>query len=205
MVAASPPPPGGAGNEMEVLRRGTIAPVGNLRIEEAVPPKERNRPAASRARRSSTARTRFLGHAAELGAQVGGATGAGGEAPKILVRQDASEQVWIDVWQDEPTSPDRHYLVKFARETPSVTGSSSAPSTSTTGRWRSWGSTPSRRRDVAGGRAVRSQPLAAPLRRDAPGRSRGAVGTGVDLLARSEATPARASPTNRCSRRCARS
>ena len=32
--------PAGAASELEILRRGTIAPVGNLRIEEAVPPKD---------------------------------------------------------------------------------------------------------------------------------------------------------------------
>jgi serine/threonine-protein kinase HipA len=101
-------------NELEVLRRGTVAPIGNLRIEEAVPPRiadPRRFPRQAVIEREHG----FLDHAAELGAQVGGATGAGGEAPKILVRLDASDQVWIDLWQDEPTSPDRHYLVKFAR------------------------------------------------------------------------------------------
>lgn len=104
----------GAANELEVLRRGTIAPVGNLRIEEAVPPKEgppRRFPRQAVIDRENG----FLDYAADVGAQVGGATGAGGDAPKLLVRQDASQQVWIDVWQDEPTNPDRHYLVKFAR------------------------------------------------------------------------------------------
>lgn len=101
-------------NEFEVLRRGTTAPIGNLRIEESVPPKvgsPRRFPRQAVIEREHA----FLDYAAELGAQVGGATGAGGEAPKILVRLDASEQVWIDVWQDEPTTPDLHYLVKFSR------------------------------------------------------------------------------------------
>jgi serine/threonine-protein kinase HipA len=101
-------------SELEVLSRGTIAPVGNLRIEQAVPPKEA--PPRRFPRQAVIDREHeFLDFAADVGAQVGGATGAGGDAPKLLVRQDASQQVWIDVWQDEPTNPDRHYLVKFAR------------------------------------------------------------------------------------------
>jgi serine/threonine-protein kinase HipA len=103
-----------AASELDVLSRGTVAPVGNLRIEQAVPPKDgspRRFPRQAVIEREHG----FLDHAAEVGAQVGGATGAGGDAPKLLLRQDASQQVWIDVWQDEPMNPDRHYLVKFAR------------------------------------------------------------------------------------------
>lgn len=100
--------------EFEVMRRGTIAPVGNVRIEEAIP--EKKEPPRRFARRAVVEREHaFLDHAADLGAQVGGATGAGGDSPKLLLRQDAAEQVWIDVWQDEPSNADRHYLVKFAR------------------------------------------------------------------------------------------
>lgn len=57
----------------------------------------------------------FIAWAAEHGAQVGGATGAGGDSPKLLLRTDPDGQVWIDVWQDEPENPASHVLVKFAR------------------------------------------------------------------------------------------
>lgn len=57
----------------------------------------------------------FIAWAAEHGAQVGGATGAGGDSPKLLLRKDPDGQVWIDVRQDEPENPASHVLVKFAR------------------------------------------------------------------------------------------
>ena len=106
--------PSSPSSETEVLRRGTIAPIGNLRIAEAVPPKREPPPRFGR-RALIERESDFLQWAAEHGAQVGGATGAGGESPKVLVRCDAEDRVWIDVWQDEPELPDRHYLVKFAR------------------------------------------------------------------------------------------
>ncbi len=106
--------PAGAASELEILRRGTIAPVGNLRIEEAVPPKDQ--PPLRFPKQQVVDREHgFLDHAADHGAQVGGATGAGGDGPKVLLRLNDANEVWIDAWQDEPTNPDRHYLVKFAR------------------------------------------------------------------------------------------
>ncbi|WP_240454212.1 HipA domain-containing protein [Halomonas sp. NO4] len=50
-----------------------------------------------------------------MGAVSGGATGAGGEAPKLLLRCTTDDQVWIDTWQDDPRCADAHYLVKFPR------------------------------------------------------------------------------------------
>lgn len=104
--------------DSELLRRGTIAPVGNLRIREAVPP----RPAgnALEALRFPIAdvlerHTDFLEYAQQMGAASGGATGAGGEAPKLLVRRTPGDEVWIDTWQDDAITPDAHYLVKFPR------------------------------------------------------------------------------------------
>jgi serine/threonine-protein kinase HipA len=103
-----------AASDFEVLRQGTIAPVGNLRIEEAVPAKKE--PPKRFPRQAVIDREHdFIEYAASAGVQVGGATGAGGDSPKLLLRCDDTEQVWIDVWQDDPACPDGHYLVKFAR------------------------------------------------------------------------------------------
>lgn len=101
-------------SEFELLRRGTVAPIGNMRIAESVPENletPRRFPAEAVVHREHD----FLAWAAEHGAQVGGATGAGGESPKLLLRQDADDQVWIDVGQNEPDHSARHVLVKFAR------------------------------------------------------------------------------------------
>ncbi|KAA0014631.1 type II toxin-antitoxin system HipA family toxin [Billgrantia pellis] len=104
--------------DSELLRHGTIAPVGNLRIKEAVP----ERPTRSRLEQHRFSledvverHTDFLEYAQQMGAASGGATGAGGEAPKLLVRCDQQDRIWIDTWQDDSTNTDLHYLVKFPR------------------------------------------------------------------------------------------
>ncbi|QAT83018.1 hypothetical protein EJ065_1415 [Corallococcus coralloides] len=101
-------------SDFEILRHGTIAPVGNLRIEESVPEK-RAHPKRFPRQAVIDREHAFIEYAVNAGAQVGGATGAGGDSPKLLLRCDDTEQVWIDVWQDDLACPDRHYLVKFAR------------------------------------------------------------------------------------------
>ncbi|QOR39013.1 type II toxin-antitoxin system HipA family toxin [Billgrantia diversa] len=104
--------------DSELLRHGTIAPVGNLRIKEAVP----ERPPGTRLEQHRFSledvverHTDFLEYAQQMGAASGGATGAGGEAPKLLVRCDEQDRIWIDTWQDDLTNRDDHYLVKFPR------------------------------------------------------------------------------------------
>ncbi|SDL07733.1 serine/threonine-protein kinase HipA [Modicisalibacter muralis] len=104
--------------DAELLRQGTIAPVGNLRIRESLPTpsvgsglRERRFPMSDVVERN----TDFLEYAQQMGAASGGATGAGGEAPKLLVRRTPEDHVWIDTWQDDPTNPDDHFLVKFPR------------------------------------------------------------------------------------------
>jgi serine/threonine-protein kinase HipA len=104
--------------DAELLARGTIAPVGNLRIKEAVPDSsarevlgERRFPMQSVVERDVD----FLEYAQQMGAASGGATGAGGEAPKLLLRLAEDEQVWIDTWQDDCLRPDLPMLVKFPR------------------------------------------------------------------------------------------
>lgn len=104
--------------DFELLRRGTIAPTGNLRIKEALPTLPPNSLLADL--RFALAdvvdrQTDFIEYAQQMGAVSGGATGAGGEAPKLLLRCSAQDEIWIDTFQDEYTCPDRHYLVKFPR------------------------------------------------------------------------------------------
>jgi len=102
------------GSDLHLLKQGTVAPVGNLRIAESLPPNlgsPRRFPAEAVIEREHD----FIAWAAENGAQVGGATGAGGDSPKLLLRKDPDGQVWIDVRQDEPENPASHVLVKFAR------------------------------------------------------------------------------------------
>jgi serine/threonine-protein kinase HipA len=101
-------------SDVRLLQQGTAAPIGNLRIAEAVPPRTQT-PRRFPAQAVIDREHDFLEWAAEQGAQVGGATGAGGDSPKILLRREADGQVWLDVWQDEPEATAAHVLVKFAR------------------------------------------------------------------------------------------
>ncbi|WIG94178.1 HipA domain-containing protein [Myxococcus sp. SDU36] len=106
--------PDEAASDIDILWQGTIAPIGNLRLEEAVPTRKEP-PQRFPLQAVINGEHAFIEYAASAGEQVGGATGAGGDSPKLLLRCDDTNQVWIDVWQDDPACPDRHYLVKFAR------------------------------------------------------------------------------------------
>lgn len=101
-----------------LLEKGTIAPVGNLRIKEALPPIHPESTLHLRKFSLSDVADRdtdFLEYAQQMGAISGGATGAGGEAPKLLIRLSPDQNVWIDTYQQSFNEPDQHYLVKFPR------------------------------------------------------------------------------------------
>ncbi|WP_026960679.1 type II toxin-antitoxin system HipA family toxin [Aliagarivorans taiwanensis] len=107
-----------AEQDFELLKHGTTAPVGNLRILESLPPEDPDPHAMARTFRVEEVKERatdFLEYAQRLGAAAGGATGAGGEAPKLLLRCTNNGNVWIDSYQDDPTNLDSFYLVKYPR------------------------------------------------------------------------------------------
>lgn len=106
--------PDASSSDYPLLRQGTLAPVGNLRVAESVPVKTQS-PRRFSLQDVVDREQAFLAWAADHGAQVEGASGAGGDSPKLLLRRDADDRVWIDVWQDEPDNPASHVLVKFAR------------------------------------------------------------------------------------------
>ncbi|WP_343551232.1 HipA domain-containing protein [Pantoea sp.] len=104
--------------DFALLKAGTIAPVGNLRIKESLPQLPANSQLKSRrfpAEWAIERDTDFLEYAQQMGAASGGATGAGGEAPKLLLRRNSNSEVWIDTWQDDPLNQDTAYLVKYPR------------------------------------------------------------------------------------------
>lgn len=104
--------------DVQLLAKGTIAPVGNLRIKDALPEKPANSQLTSMRFSLADVVERqhdFLEYAQAMGAASGGATGAGGEAPKLLVRASRNDEIWIDTWQDDAHNTDQHYLVKFPR------------------------------------------------------------------------------------------
>lgn len=104
--------------DYRLLEQGTIAPIGNLRIRQSLPDlPEGSGMQQQRFQVNDVVErdTDFLAYAQEMGAASGGATGAGGEAPKLLVRCSSSQQIWIDTFQDDLTTTDDHFLVKFPR------------------------------------------------------------------------------------------
>jgi serine/threonine-protein kinase HipA len=104
---------------LEVFRRGTGAPVGHIRILESVLDIGAREPVTFEREDVVRLTADFMEEASRAGVAVGGATGAGGDAPKLLLRQDpVSGRVWIDPQQQHHAGfrPDDDYVfVKFAR------------------------------------------------------------------------------------------
>lgn len=99
-----------------LLKHGTLSPVGNLRIKESLP--EYNPLAEKIFFTIEDVKNRagdFLDYAQQRGAAAGGATGAGGEAPKLLLRCSQEQQIWIDTYQNDTANRDIPYLVKYPR------------------------------------------------------------------------------------------
>ncbi|WDU62325.1 HipA domain-containing protein [Pseudomonas poae] len=106
--------PEGIRDDLFLLARSTPAPVGHMRIKESVHTEE-GRPAVGFERHEVVERdNRFLEYAYEEGAAIGGATGAGGEAPKLLLAQSHEGLLYPDaVLNDEQVS--QHWFIKFSR------------------------------------------------------------------------------------------
>lgn len=99
-----------------LLQNAVIAPIGNMRIKECVTEVHDQVRDIRFTQQDVTSRhTDFLEYAQAVGAASGGATGAGGEAPKLLLCQNANNDVWIDTLQASECEPCVHYLVKFPR------------------------------------------------------------------------------------------
>ncbi|MCJ8313821.1 MAG: type II toxin-antitoxin system HipA family toxin [Saccharospirillaceae bacterium] len=99
-----------------LLKHGASAPIGNLRIKESLTQLDETEdemyfPISDVIELNSD----FLEYAQQQGAAAGGATGAGGEAPKLLIRYSKEKEIWIDAKQSDLTNNDTHYLVKFPR------------------------------------------------------------------------------------------
>lgn len=103
----------------QLLRYGTISPIGHLRIKESLPTSRTsfNENIFFTIDDIKNRASDFLDYAQRKGVAAGGATGAGGEAPKLLLRCSQDEKIWIDTYQDDISNHDQHYLVKFPRGT----------------------------------------------------------------------------------------
>ena len=100
--------------DLFLLGRCTPAPIGNLRIKESVEALGARLPIGF-ARQDVISRDNgFLEYAYEQGAAIGGATGAGGEAPKLLMAQSREGLLYPDaILEDADVA--QHWFIKFAR------------------------------------------------------------------------------------------
>ncbi|WP_347902808.1 HipA domain-containing protein [Pseudomonas purpurea] len=106
--------PEGISADLFLLARSTPGPIGNMRIKESLETLS-SRPAVGFARDDVISRdNRFLEYAYEQGAAIGGATGAGGEAPKLLLTENREGLLYPDAVLDD-TEVTQHWFVKFAR------------------------------------------------------------------------------------------
>ncbi|MEH6565494.1 MAG: HipA domain-containing protein [Halopseudomonas sp.] len=106
--------PQGMDIDLFLLGRCTPSPIGSLRVKESAAALEDSGVEAF-ARQEVVERTNdFLEYAYEAGAALGGATGAQGEAPKLLLAQGRDGQFYADAMLDD-SLVESHWLVKFAR------------------------------------------------------------------------------------------
>lgn len=106
--------PEGLSDDLFLLGRSTPAPIGNLRIKESVEALDTGSPMGFSREEVITRDQRFLEYAYEQGAAIGGATGAGGEAPKLLLTQAADGQLYPDAVLEDSEAR-LHWFIKFAR------------------------------------------------------------------------------------------
>ena len=104
--------------DFKLLSEGCIAPIGNLRIKEAAEAFEAQVKAAKAISLSqddiSNRDLYLLEYANQLGMVIGGATGAGGDAPKLLVVEARDGGFYLEGTLPE-TEIGNHWLVKFPR------------------------------------------------------------------------------------------
>ncbi|WP_047338162.1 type II toxin-antitoxin system HipA family toxin [Pseudomonas protegens] len=107
--------PAGIAPDLFLLARSSAAPMGNLRIKESLAGMN-ERPLLGFSRAEVSARdNRFLEYAHEQGAAMSGATGAAGEAPKLLLTQARDGLLYPDaLLQDRLAAC--HWLVKCLPE-----------------------------------------------------------------------------------------
>lgn len=106
--------PEGVELDLFLLKRCTPAPIGHLRVKESFEQLDMSRSVAFSRSEVIQRTNTFLEYAYEQGAAIGGATGAQGEAPKLLMTEDRDGALHPDAMLPDHQSR-RHWLVKFAR------------------------------------------------------------------------------------------
>ncbi|VVO27637.1 HipA domain-containing protein [Pseudomonas fluorescens] len=100
--------------DLYLLSRSTPAPIGNMRIRESAEAVDQRKPMGFKRLDVIARDNRFLEYAYEQGAAIGGATGAGGEAPKLLLAEAKDGLLYPDAVLDD-ADVTQHWFVKFAR------------------------------------------------------------------------------------------
>ncbi|UTW08171.1 type II toxin-antitoxin system HipA family toxin [Pseudomonas benzenivorans] len=106
--------PDGMDMDFFLLGRCTPSPIGHLRVKESFEHIDQT-PMEAFPRKEVVDRTNdFLEYAYESGAALGGATGAQGEAPKLIMVEAEDGALYADAMLSDERAR-RHWLVKFAR------------------------------------------------------------------------------------------
>ncbi|WP_434770987.1 type II toxin-antitoxin system HipA family toxin [Pseudomonas entomophila] len=104
------------GQEMGLylLERFTPAPIGHLRIKASMEGLQSSQGEAFARAEVVNRTSEFLEYAFETGAALGGATGANGQAPKLVMTEDREGELHADAMLPDDQAC-RHWLIKFAR------------------------------------------------------------------------------------------
>ncbi|AYG47988.1 type II toxin-antitoxin system HipA family toxin (plasmid) [Pseudomonas sp. Leaf58] len=97
-----------------LFKRCTPSPIGHLRVKESVEHLKAGALEAFDQHEVVERTNEFLEYAYEAGAALGGATGAQGEAPKLLMVEDAQGKLYADAMLPDDQAQ-HHWLIKFAR------------------------------------------------------------------------------------------
>ena len=97
-----------------LLERCTPSPIGHMRIKQSLPYLDEGEAMGFSRTEVAERNTDFLEYAYEQGAAIGGATGAGGEAPKLLLAEDHSGLMFAEATLSAEQTR-QHWFVKFPR------------------------------------------------------------------------------------------
>ncbi|GFM51801.1 phosphatidylinositol kinase [Pseudomonas cichorii] len=106
--------PDGLATDLFLLGRCTPAPIGNMRIKESAALIDQSARLGFPREEVIALSTEFIDYAYDQGAAIGGASGAGGAAPKILMTQDKNGLLYPDASLPDAEAAE-HWFIKFPR------------------------------------------------------------------------------------------
>lgn len=106
--------PEGLATDLYLLSRCTPAPIGNMRIKESAALINQSARLGFPRDEVIALSTEFIDYAYDQGAAIGGATGAGGAAPKILMTEDKAGMLYPDASLPDSEAA-AHWFIKFPR------------------------------------------------------------------------------------------